>query len=108
MDRRNEPRVNSNDSVRYRMLHTDSYKTGVLRNISTHGALLWLSEDFAVNSSLEVLIRSHEETEHVHMRVVRTEETNRKGYTGYGCRIEMTISETSEFALNAGTVETAY
>ena len=108
MDRRNEPRVNSNDSVRYRTLHTDSYKTGMLRNISAHSALLWLTEDFAINSSLEVLILSHEKTEHVHMRVVRTEETNRKGYTGYGCRIEMTISETSEFALNAGTVETAY
>lgn len=95
MDRRSEPRVNRNDSVRYRTMHTDKYKTGMLMNISTHNALLWLTEDFAIGSNLDVLMLSHDQPEHVHMCVVRTEETNRKGYTGYGCRVEMRISETS-------------
>jgi hypothetical protein len=95
MGRRNEPRVNWNYSVQYRMLHTDAYKTGMLVNISNHGALLWLKEEFAVGSNIEILMQSHDKPEHVHMRVVRTEKTSRKGYTGYGCRVEMTLSETS-------------
>jgi hypothetical protein len=99
MSKRSEPRVNWNDSVEYRMEHTNVYKTGILANISNHGALLWLTEDFSVGSNLEILMRSHDKPEHVHVRVVRTEEISGKGHTGYGCRIEMTLSETTSESL---------
>ena len=93
MDRRSETRVKRNASVKYRIAYMGTYKIGLLVNITSHGALLWLKEDLSIGSNLEVLMLSDNYSEHVHMNVVRTEETNRDGYTGYGCKIEMRISE---------------
>lgn len=98
MSRRSEPRFNGNDSVKYRMAHTNIYKTGILKNSSTQGALLWVTDDFAVGNYLEVLAWSHDTLEHVHLRVVRSEGANNEGYKGYGCRVEMRISETHQSA----------
>ena len=93
MNRRSESRVNWNGSVKYRAGHMSTYKMGLLMNMSTQSALLWLKEDFSIGSNLAVLMPPHDNPEHVHLIVVRTEETNREGYTGYGCRIGMRISE---------------
>lgn len=94
MGRRDECRVNWSHTVQYRISNTRAYKTGLLMNLSNDGALLWLKEDFSVGCNLELLVGSNDRPEHVHMRVVRTEETNCEGYKGYGCRVEMRISET--------------
>ena len=75
------------------MLGADAYKTGIARNISDNGALLWLKEDLAVGSGLELRMESNGEQQYVYMRMVRTEETNRAGYMGYGCKVDMIISE---------------
>lgn len=95
MDRRSELRVNLNDTIQYRILYAGEYKTGIVRNISIHGAFLLLKEDLAVGSKLELVVGSHNKLEHVYMRVARIEETDHEGYTGYGCRIEMKVSEDS-------------
>lgn len=95
MERRSESRDKLNDSIKYRVGHKSAYKTGLLMNISSDGALLWLKENLSINSNLEVLMPSDYDLEHLCMFVVRTEETNRDGYTGYGCKIGMRISEAS-------------
>lgn len=93
MDRRSEPRADWNTPIKYRKLDSDTYKKGILANMGTNSALLWLSEELAVGSSLDVQMRPYDMPEHVFMHVVRTEETNREGYRGYGCKVEMTLSE---------------
>ncbi len=95
MDRRLKTRVEWNGPVKYRLLQSDPYRTGLLVNISTNGAMLWLNEDIAIDSSIEVLMQSEYDPEPVqmHMRVVRKQSSQREGYTGYGCELEMTVSE---------------
>lgn len=94
MDRRLKTRVEWNGPVKYRLLQSDPYATGILVNISTSGAMLWLDEDVAVGSRIEVLMQSEYDPEPVqmHMRVVRHESSQREGYYGYGCELEMTVS----------------
>jgi len=91
MDRRSEIRVSWNDSIQYRTSHAGTYKAGIVRNISIHGALLLLKEELFVGSNLELLVGSDGKQQQVYMRVVRTEETNHEGYAGYGCRVEKRI-----------------
>lgn len=88
-----EPWTDWNNSIKYRTLYSDTYKNGVLVHRSAKRALLWLAEKYPVGSSLDVLIRTDERLDHVYMRVVRTGETNHTGYTGYGCKVEMTLTE---------------
>lgn len=93
--RRSERRVNRSDSVQYRMGHTNSYKTGMLKNSSANGALLWLKDSIGIGSLFEVPMMGDRDTlERVYMRVVRTEGTSPEGYTAYGCRVAMRVSET--------------
>lgn len=89
MDRRSEYRVKWNDAIQYRTFDTGAYKTGIVKNISIHGAFLWLQEDLDIGTSLELLTGSHGKQQSVRMRVVRTEETDHEVYAGYGCRVEM-------------------
>ena len=93
MGRIEEPRTDWNNSIKYRTLDSDTYKNGVMVNMSAKRALLWLAEKYPVGSSLDVLIRTDERLDHIYMRVVRAGETNHTGYTGYGCKVEMTLSE---------------
>ena len=82
-----------NDSIKYRTLYSDTYKNGVLVYKSADNALLWLAGQYPVGSNFDVLMRTDDRLEHVFVRVVRTEETSHLGYTGYGCKVEMTLSE---------------
>ena len=93
MDRRREPRSNFNSPIKYRVMYSDTYKEGILVNMGENGALLWLPEEYPVGTSVDVMIGSHENPEHVNMRVVRPEETSHEGYNGYGLKVEMTLSE---------------
>lgn len=94
LDRRLAVRVEWNGPVKYRLMQTDHYQTGLLVNISDRGAMLWLKEDIPLGSELEVLIQTRLDAEQVHfvMKIVRTEETREK-YIGYGCRLQMTVNE---------------
>jgi len=93
MNRLKEPGTDWNNSIKYRTLYSDTYKQGVLVNMAADSALLWLAGEYPVGSSFDVLTRADDRLEHVYVRVVRREETNRPGYKGYGCKVEMTLSE---------------
>ena len=93
MNRLKEFRTDWDNSIKYRMLYSDTYEKGVLVNMGADSALLWLKGEYPVGSSFDVLTRADDILEHVYVRVVRTEETNRPGYKGYGCKVEMTLSE---------------
>ena len=91
MDRRSEHRVNWNESIQYRVSHAGDYSTGIVGDIAISGALLWLKEDLAVGSRIELLTGSLGDGLQAYMRVVRTEDANSEGYAGYGCRVEMKV-----------------
>ncbi len=95
MDRRLKTRVEWKGPIKYRLEHTDSFKTGLLTDISTTGAMLWLKGDIPVGSRMEVVMQSEYDPApvHMHMRVVRTEGAQREGYTGYGCQLELTAAK---------------
>lgn len=95
MDRRMKTRVEWNGPIKYRLLQTDPYKMGILVDISTTGAMLWLKENIGLSDKIEVLMQSEYDPEPVqmHMSVVRTEESPREGFNGYGCHLEMTVGE---------------
>ncbi len=95
MDRRMKTRVEWHGPIKYRLLQEDDCKTGILANISTKGAMLWLNENIAMSSKIEVVMQSGYDPEpvHIYMHVARTESAQREGYTGYGCELEMTVTE---------------
>ena len=88
VNRRTEQRVNWNDPVQYRIWRSGEYKTGILKNISIHGALLWLKEELDVGDRLEMLTGSFGKQQLTQMRVVRKEYTSDEYYASYGCRVE--------------------
>lgn len=90
MDRRINTRVEWNGPVRYRTPDMTEPKIGMLANISTSGAMLWLMEELSVGNSLEVIMQSEYDPKPVHMqmRVKRIEKNKREGYSGYGCALE--------------------
>ena len=92
MNRREKERVQWNEPIEYRRLHSDIYKKGLLVNISTTGALLWLMDSFSVGNKLEILMPSDSETLHLYLNVVRTEQTQFEGYSAFGCTVEMALS----------------
>ena len=95
MNRRSNSRILWNRFVKYRRPHTGVYKYGLLKNASVDGAMLWLKEELAVGSSIDILIESKTDPDpmNVHMRVVRSEKTPYEDYIGYGCKLEMTVSD---------------
>lgn len=95
MNRRAKHRIEWNGLVKYRLSHGISYKPGILKNASASGAMLWMKEELAVGSLIDVLMESRDDHDpvNVHMRIVRTEKTSDDDYTGYGCKLEMTVSE---------------
>lgn len=95
MDRRVKTRTEWNGPIKYRLLQIDPYKTGILADISTSGAMLWLDEELDMGVHVEIVMQSEYDPEpvHMHMHVVRTEDVPREGYLGYGCELEMSVSE---------------
>ena len=93
MYRRKEPQLAWNYSIKYRMLDSDAFKDGMLVKMDANSALLWLAGEHPIGSNLEVLVQFNDKLEHDYMRVVRIGETNHQGYTGYGCKVGMTLSE---------------
>jgi len=93
MDGHEENMINRNSPIMYRTLHSRIYKKGILVNMSESSAFLRLAEEYTVGSGLDVVTVSHEKPEHVYMSVERTEEADSAGYTGYRCKVEMTLSE---------------
>ena len=67
MNRRAEHRINWNDPIQYRISVAGDYKTGIVRNISINGALLWLKEGLDVGNNIELLTGSHGKQLHVFM-----------------------------------------
>ena len=57
--------------------------------------MLWMKEELAVGSPIDVVIESKTDPDpiSIHMRVVRTEETPYEAYIGYGCKVEMIVSD---------------
>ena len=97
MDRRSLRRVDCEEATKYRSAQTDTFKLCLVKNISANGALLWISEEIALGGKVEFLMESEHDANpaHIHMRVVRTEETPYRNLTGYGCKLEMMVSETT-------------
>lgn len=97
MERRLLRRVECEEATKYRSLQTGTFKLCLLKNISANGALLWISEDIAVGGKLEFLMETDQDASpaHIHMRVVRVEETPYEYLTGYGCKLEMMVSESA-------------
>ncbi len=95
MDRRIKTRVEWNGPIKYRLQQVDPYKTGFMANISTSGAMLWLDEDLDLGTKIEIVMKSEYDPEpvHMHMHLVRAEDEIREGYKGYGCELEMAVSE---------------
>ena len=91
MERRLSPRVEWQGPVSYRVGTEHQYHTGVLANISTTGALLWLKEELKPGTWLEVVMQSELDPHPVHMKmqVVRVGPEVRKGHRSYGCRLEL-------------------
>lgn len=90
MDRRINTRVEWNGPVKYRTQEMTESKIGMLANISTSGAMLWLMEDLAIGSPIEVVMQSEYDPKpvHMHMHVKRIEKSKREGYSGYGCSLD--------------------
>ena len=95
MDKRTGVRIDWDSLAKYRVSQTGEYRAGILKNASISGAMLWLKEDISVGNLLDVLVESKDDSYpiNMHMRIVRTEETPYEDYIGYGCKLEMTISE---------------
>lgn len=87
-------RIDWDGLIKYRMSPTGAYKPIILKNASVNGAMLWLKEEIAVGSLLDVLMESKDDSDPVsmRMRVVRIEEAQYKDYTGYGCKLEMAVT----------------
>lgn len=87
MDRRLKTRVEWNGPVKYIVEGTGEQKQGVLSDISTSGALMWVREELDMETQMEVIMQSQFDPKPVHMHMVikRREPNMREGYTGYGC-----------------------
>lgn len=87
MDRRLKTRVEWNGPVKYRVEGSNEEKTGVLSDISTTGALVWLHDELDMDTQIEVIMQSQFDPKpvHMHMIVKRREPNDREGYQGYGC-----------------------
>ena len=87
MDRRLKTRVEWNGPVKYEVEGTGIQKTGVLSDISTTGALIWLKDELDMEAKIEVVMQSQFDPKpvHMHMVVKRREPAEREGYIGYGC-----------------------
>lgn len=90
MDRRLNARVEWNGPIKYRLSNNTDYKTGMLADISTTGAMLWLKESLAIDDPVEVVMQSEYDPKpvHMHMHVKRIENAKREGYSGYGCALD--------------------
>ena len=90
MDRRLNARVEWNGPISYIAKDMSKPEIGILVDISTSGAMLWLKTDLEIGDAVEVVMQSEYDPKPVrmHMHVRRIENTQREGYTGYGCSLD--------------------
>jgi len=88
MDRRMKDRVEYPARLRYR-LADGPWQDGYLEDISTTGAKIWVRQEFAPNTELEIEMQSHLDPKPVRMpvRVVRVEPEPRQGFVALGCEL---------------------
>ncbi len=93
MDRRAADRFKCNRVIEYRLSQTDTFNRGILKNVSVNGAMLWLKTDITAGKTLEIRSDHDFNPVNMHMRVVRTERTPYESLVGYGCKLEIMVSE---------------
>ena len=94
MDRRTACRIEWGKNIEYRVSQTDTFNPGILKNASVNGAMLWLRKtDITVGKTLDMRFGNDLNPVHMRMRVMRIEKTPHESLIGYGCKLEMMVSE---------------
>ena len=91
-ERRGYPRVNIDGPMQYRPIGSHDMQPGQIENISANGALVWIGEDFPLDSELIVRIEPDSPEDAwadfvVTLLYKLPEEDN--SLHGYGCSIEI-------------------
>ena len=91
-ERRASPRIDIDGDMTYRVADTDEGKSGRIENISTGGALIWISEELPVDTQLLIRIDPSEpEDEPMIFRATLLHQISEQyeSMFAYGCSIQV-------------------
>ena len=91
-ERRNSLRIQVDGPIRYRPIDSHDFQPGQIENISSNGALLWISEELPLDS--EIIVRvGIDSTKGSWSDMVATLlyklPEKKDSFHGYGCSIEL-------------------
>ncbi|MCP4410488.1 MAG: PilZ domain-containing protein [Gammaproteobacteria bacterium] len=92
-EKRSFSRIGIHARVEYRVLGHETYRQGMLENLSASGALLWTEQQLPLDSEIKISITSDETDElpiNITALVVRIADAKKESRFGYGCQIKST------------------